>query len=125
MGLLYIGDMSPPVGHDLPDVRWTQVEPAHQQPSHAQQDLEEQARALLMRQQWVSVPGLCRALEISRGRATTICKRLQREHRLIEWKVNESARGRPSRAYGFVSAAPDHALGGQGSLLALLDQLSR
>ena len=124
VGLLYIGDMSPPVGHDLPDVHWTRVEAAHLKPSHAQQELEERALALLIRQQWVSVPLLCRSFEISRAKASTICKRLQREHSLVEWRASEATRGRPSRIYGFMSAAPQAAHSDQRSLLELFDQFS-
>ena len=118
VALLYVGDMSPPVGHDLPDVRWTQVEPAHPQASQEQQRLHERAEALLFEQKWVTVPMLRQTLKVSRSKAESICIRLQRVHHLSEWIHKSKGRGRGSRAYGFLSAAPQNE---QRSLLELLE----
>ena len=118
VALLYIGDMSPPVGHDLPDVRWTQVEAAHPQASQEQQRLHEQAEALLLEHQWVSVPVLQKTLRVSRSKAESLCQRLTRMHHLSEWIHKSKGRGRGSKAYGFLSASPHDQ---QRSLLDLID----
>jgi hypothetical protein len=109
VALLYIGDMSPPTGHDLPDVRWTQIEPAHPKATDAQLSLEEEASSLLLEQGYISVPQLCRTFSISRGKATALCQRLTRRFELLEWTIKSPGKGRPSKAFGLPVFAPQSA----------------
>ena len=106
VGLLYIGDMPPPVGHDLPDVRWEQVEPAHPRPSTDQQLKRDGAEKILFDRGFITVPLLRRELQLTRAKAQATCQRLTRQHDLIEWIHQEGGRGRGAKAFGFPQSAP-------------------
>jgi len=107
VGLMYVGDMSPPTGHDLPDVQWTQVEAAHPNASPAQLALEAQASELLFEEGYVCPPGLAARFNLSRAKANALCARLQRRYELLTWPIRPpSGRGRDSTAYGLATAAP-------------------
>ncbi len=107
VGLLYIGDMPPPVGHDLPDVRWSQEEAEHLKVNETLQGTEAQAFNLLMSHGFITVPMLRTELEMTRARAESVCKRLQRCYELVEWVHRKGGRGRGSRAYGMPAHHPE------------------
>lgn len=107
VALLYIGDMPPPVGHDLPDVRWSQEEAEHLKVNEALQGSEEAAVTLLMSSGYITVPMLREELRMTRARAESVCKRLQRSYELVEWTHQTSGRGRGSRAFGFAAHHPE------------------
>lgn len=114
VGLLYLGDMSPPVGHDLPDVQWTQVEAAHPNASSAQLELEAQASEWLFEVGFVSPPGLATRFGLTRSKANALCDRLQRRYELVTWSIRPpSGRGKDTTAFGLPTFAPNQ---GQGSL---------
>lgn len=101
VALLYIGDMPPPVGHDLPDVRWEEVEPAHPNPSQKQQSTQDECSALLLTHGYVTVPMLRTHVGLSRAKAVAMCHRLVRQHDLVEWSQKIGGRGRSAKAFGF------------------------
>ena len=110
VGLLYVGDMSPPVGHDLPDVQWTQVEAAHPNASPAQLELEAQASELLFEEGFVCPPQLSARFDLTRSKANALCDRLQRRYDLVTWPMRPpSGRGRDTTAFGLPTAAPPEA----------------
>lgn len=117
VGLLYVGDMSPPVGHDLPDVQWTQVEAAHPNASAAQLELEAQASELLFEEGFVCPPSLSARFGLTRSKANALCDRLKRRYDLVMWPIRPpSGRGRDTTAFGLPTAAPKL---DQGSLPSL------
>jgi hypothetical protein len=107
VALLYVGDMSPPTGHDLPDVQWTHVEAAHPQPSAERLEIEREASALLFEQGYVCPPTLMARFELTRDKARGLCERLKRRYALVTWPMRPpSGRGRDTTAYGLPSASP-------------------
>ncbi len=107
VALLYIGDMPPPVGHDLPDVRWTDMEAEHLKVNEKLQESEQEAVNLLMNHGYITVPMLRSALSMTRARAESVCKRLTRFYDLQEWTHRTSGRGRGSKAFGMASHNPN------------------
>jgi hypothetical protein len=107
IALLYIGDMTPPTGHDLPDVHWTQVEAAHPKVNMAILNREQQAVQILMKDGFVTVPDLMKKLGITRAQGISLCQRLERQLELVQWKVNHG-KGRPSIAYGLKGNRPSY-----------------
>ena len=63
----FIGDMLPPVGHDLPDVRWTQEEVEHLKVNEALQGSEAAAVNLPMNHGFITVPMLATELKMTRA----------------------------------------------------------
>ncbi|MAD59886.1 MAG: hypothetical protein CMH49_00030 [Myxococcales bacterium] len=108
VALLYIGDMPPPVGHDLPDVRWSDMEAEHLKVNEKLQESEQAAVKLLMDHGYITVPMLRSELNMTRARAESVCKRLTRFYDLQEWTHRTSGRGRGSKAFGMASNHPDH-----------------
>ncbi len=107
IALLYVGDMTPPTGHDLPDVHWTQVEAAHPKANSAVFQREQQAIQHLMTKGYLTVPELMSMLSLTRAQALALCQRLERQLELVQWKVIHG-KGRPSIAYGLPAHAPIH-----------------
>lgn len=107
VALLYIGDMDPPTGHDLPDVRWELTEAAHPRASGDQLDLEDLAAERLLRVGYLCPPDLEARFGLKRAKARALCERLQRRFDLITWPIRPPAgRGRDTTAYGLAAAAP-------------------
>ena len=100
VALIYMGDMPPPVGHDLPDVRWTEAEAEHLKVNGELQESEGEAVKLLMAHGFITVPMLRTELSMTRARAESVCKRLQRFYDLVEWTHKTGGRGRGSKAFG-------------------------
>lgn len=107
VALLYIGDMPPPVGHDLPDVRWTDMEAEHLKVNEKLQESEQAAVKILMDNGFITVPMLRSQLNMTRARAESVCKRLTRFYDLQEWTHRTSGRGRGSKAFGMASHSPN------------------
>ena len=103
---MYVGDMPPPVGHDLPDVRWTQEEAAHPKADPRLELTEQKAFALLIDNGFITVPILRTELGMTRARAESVCKRLTRFYDLVEWTHRTEGRGRGSKAFGMPGYEP-------------------
>ena len=106
VALLYIGDMSPPSGYELPDVQWTQIQAVHPQANQERLQLETKAEALLFKQGYVSVPQLQEEFGITRSISQNLCKKLQKTYDLYKWSIHNQRRGRPRVAWGFLAHAP-------------------